>query len=93
MGSGDLHITAIKDYEIDAVTEERLGITIDYFKSKDAPVGHFYIFCEKAGIGVVTLKYIAGGSVIGGGEVSGGKLIEKEFVIIARDNNDNGGWL
>lgn len=93
LGSGDLHITAIKDYEIDAVTEERLGITIDYFKSKDAPVGHFYIFCEKAGIGVVTLKYIAGGSVIGGGEVSGGKLIEKEFVIIARDNNDNGGWL
>ncbi|MBO7190067.1 MAG: S8 family serine peptidase [Alistipes sp.] len=93
MGSGDLHITALKDYKIDATTEERLGITIDYLKPKDNPVGKFYIFCENTGIGVVTFSYIAGGTEVGGGSVMGGKLIEKEFVIISRENNNNGGWL
>ena len=87
MGSGDLHITPFKEYEVDTVTKERLGIEIDYFNGKH------YILCANAGIGVITLKYIAGGEELGGGSASGGKLIEKEFVIIARDNNDNGGWL
>ena len=93
MGDGNLHITALKDYEIDAETEERLGISIYYLQGKEETIGHFYIFCEKPGIGVVTLRYIAGGTAVGGGSNIGGKLIEKEFVIIARDSNDNGGWL
>ena len=87
LGSGDLHLVPLKEYEVDDVTKERLGIEIDYFK------GEYYILCTKPGIGVVTLKYIAGGETLGGGSASGGKLIEKEFVIVARDNNDNGGWL
>ena len=87
MGSGDLHITPLKDYVVDADTEERLGLQIDYFSGK------YYVLCTKAGIGVVTFKYIAGGEELGGGTTSGGKLIEKEFVIVARDANDNGGWL
>ena len=55
--------------------------------------GKYFIVCTKPGIGVVTLSYIAGGTELGGGMVTGGKLIEKEFVIVARENNDNGGWL
>ena len=87
MGTGDLHITPVKDCIIDEDAFDQLAISIDYFEGKH------YILCAKAGIGVVTLKYIAGGEVVGGGSVQGGKLIEKEFVIIARDKNDNGGWL
>ena len=87
MGTGDLHITPYDDCEVDEETEERLGISVYYFSGKH------YISCEKPGIGVVKLKYIAGGDVVGGGNVQGGKLIEKEFVIISRENNDNGGWL
>ena len=87
MGSGDLHITPYDDYEVDDETFSRLAISIYCFGGKH------YIMCANAGIGVVKLKYIAGGDVVGGGTVQGGKLIEKEFVIIARDKNDNGGWL
>lgn len=87
MGTGDLHITPLKDWVIDEETFDQLAIKIDYFSGKH------YILCAKAGIGVVTLKYIAGGEILGSETASGGKLIEKEFVIIARENNDNGGWL
>ncbi len=87
MGTGDLHITPYDGYEVDDETFDRLAISIYYYGGKH------YILCAKPGIGVVKLKYIAGGEVVGGSSTSGGKLIEKEFVIIARDNNDNGGWL
>lgn len=87
MGSGDLHITPCEEYEIDDQTFDNLGISIYFYGGKH------YILCAKPGIGVVKLKYIAGGDVVGGGSVQGGKLIEKEFVIIARDKNDDGGWL
>ena len=87
MGTGDLHITPYDGYEVDDDTFNRLAISVYYFSGKH------YIMCAKPGIGVVKLKYIAGGDVVGGGSVQGGKLIEKEFVIIARDKNDNGGWL
>ena len=87
MGTGDLHITPYNDYVVDEETFDRLAISIYYVGGKH------YIMCAKPGIGVVKLKYIAGGETLGGGNAQGGKLIEKEFVIIARDNNDNGGWL
>jgi hypothetical protein len=87
MGTGDLHITPYDGYEVDDETFDRLAISVYYFSGKH------YILCAKPGIGVVKLKYIAGGDVVGGGSVQGGKLIEKEFVIIARDKNDHGGWL
>ena len=87
MGTGDLHITPYDGYEVDDETFSRLAISVYYYSGKH------YILCANPGIGVVKLKYIAGGDVVGGGSVQGGKLIEKEFVIIARDKNDNGGWL
>ena len=91
LGTGDLNITPYAvdgTVEVDAATKKRLGITtFDLFKGK------YFIVCTKPGIGVVTLSYIAGGTELGGGMVTGGKLIEKEFVIVARENNDNGGWL
>ena len=66
----------------------RSGITTaDYFNNK------IYIKCTKPGIGVMKVKYIAGGKTVGGGNTTGGKLMEKELVIISRENNDNGAWL
>jgi subtilisin family serine protease len=91
LGEGGLNITPYAPngkVEIDSATKKRLGITtFDLFK------GTYFIVCTKPGIGVVTLSYIAGGTELGGGMVTGGKLIEKDFVIVARENNDNGGWL
>ena len=91
MGEGGLNITPYAPngrVEIDSATKKRLGITtFDLFKKT------YYIVCTKPGIGVVTLSYIAGGEELGGGKVTGGKLIEKDFVIVAREHNDNGGWL
>ncbi|MBO5820238.1 MAG: hypothetical protein J6R02_01450, partial [Alistipes sp.] len=96
LGTGDLHITPYSNDGdcaiIDEETRNRLDISVDVWN------GNYYIFCKKAGIGVITLKYIAGGEVAGGDYIEGveqigGKVIEKEVVIIARENNDNGGWL
>ena len=87
MGTGDLHITPYDECVIDDETFDRLAIGVYCYDGKH------YIMCAKAGIGVITLKYIAGGTTVGNANVSGGKLIEKEFVIIARDKNDHGGWL
>ena len=46
----------------------------------------------KRGDEIITV-YIAGGSSVGGGNSIGGKLMEKDIVIVAREANDNGGWL
>ena len=88
VGTGDLNITMVKDFVIADDVRERLGITTsDFFNNT------IYIKCTKPGIGVITIKYIAGGNAVGGGASTGGKLMEKEIVIIARENNDNGAWL
>ncbi len=89
VGTNDLNITMMKEggLVVSKDVEERLGLSYDFFANA------FYIKCTKPGIGVVTVKYIAGGNAIGGGNVSGGKLMEKEIVIISREINDNGAWL
>ena len=89
VGTGDLNITMVKEdgLVVSADVAERLGLTFDFFSNT------FYITCTKPGVGVVTVKYIAGGSTVGGGNAMGGKLMEKEIVIISRENNDNGAWL
>ena len=87
IGTGDINITMMRDYVVEEDVKARLGMTLDYFNNT------IYIKCTKPGIGVITVKYIAGGNAVGGGSTSGGKLMEKEVVIISRENNDNGGWL
>ena len=88
IGTGDINITMLKEFVIPEDVKQRLGITTaDFFSNT------IYIKCTKPGIGVMTVKYIAGGNTIGGGETTGGKLMEKEVVIISRENNDNGAWL
>ena len=87
IGTGDIDVTMLKEFVIADDVKERLGITADFFSNT------IYIKCTKPGIGVMTVKYIAGGKTVGGGDSIGGKLMEKEVVIISRENNDNGAWL
>lgn len=88
IGSGDLDVTVRRDFDIPSDVKERLGIT------GETMFGNRVILtCTKAGVGAITIKFIAGGENAGGGDVEGGKVIEKEVVIIARDNNNDGGWL
>lgn len=82
------------DYTIDEDTIGRLGIeNISTFGTKT-----LCFTCTKSGIGTVKLKYVAG--IDPRTELDDrperlilGTIVEKEFVIVARDNNDNGGWL
>lgn len=88
IGDGNIKVTGYSDYVIPAETRDRLAIQGDtYFGGK------IYITCNNAGVGTITVKYIAGGDKVGGGDTTGGKLMEKDIVIVARDTNDNGGWL
>lgn len=82
------------DYEIDEQTIQRLGITnISTFGTNT-----LIFVCTKSGIGNVKLKYVAGIDYKSLDTDDrerrvAGSIVEKEFVIVARDNNDNGAWL
>ena len=88
LGDGNIKVTGYRDFEIPAETRSRLDIQGDTYFS-----GKIYLTCKNAGIGTITVKYIAGGDAVGGGSTTGGKLMEKELVLVARDANDNDGWL
>ena len=65
--------------------------------------GKLMLTCTKPGSGIVTLKYIAGGNVQGGGQITGGMEAQQEFAFVARygvtydegtlEPNNPGGWL
>ena len=79
----------ILDYEMDETTKKRLGIDkVNRFGEHEV-----YFVCRKPGIGKITLRYYAGCPKEDRGPDMSGKLIEKEYLIIARENNDRGGWL
>ena len=79
----------ILDFEIDEATMKRLGIDkIGRFGDHEV-----YFVCRKPGIGKITLRYYAGCPKEDRGPDMSGKLVEKEYLIIARENNDRGGWL
>ena len=81
VGTGDINLTMTKEFVIPEDVKQRLGITTaDYFNNT------IYIKCTKPGIGVITIKYIAG-------HTTGGKLMETEIVIVSRETKDNGAWL
>jgi subtilisin family serine protease len=88
VGNGDIKVKAYSGYDISEQTKQRLGIErVEFFSTS------VYFTCKNAGIGTITVKYIAGGDKVGGGQTTAGKLMEKEVVIVAREANDNGGWL
>jgi len=88
IGNGDISTVKGFDFDMDEETKNRLGI--DKF---DLFGGKVYFTCKNSGIGVIKYRYIAGGNAVGSGNTTGGKLMEKEIVIVARDANDNGGWM
>ncbi|MBO7313734.1 MAG: S8 family serine peptidase [Alistipes sp.] len=88
VGNGDIKVKAFNGYEISEDTKQRLGIDkVEFFSTS------VYLTCTKPGIGVITVKYIAGGDKVGGGATTGGKLMEKDIVIVSREANNNQGWL
>ncbi|MBO7265880.1 MAG: S8 family serine peptidase [Alistipes sp.] len=88
IGMGDVNVTMMREFIISEDVKARLGITTaDFFNNT------IFVKCTKPGIGVMTIKYVAGGNAVGGGSTTGGKLMEKEIVLISREANDNGAWL
>jgi hypothetical protein len=88
IGNGDTKVKAYNGFTISEETKQRLGIErVEFFSTS------LYFTCKNAGIGTITVKYIAGGDKVGGGQTTAGKLMEKEVVIVAREANDNGAWL
>ena len=65
--------------------------------------GKLMLTCTKPGTALVTLKYVAGGTNAGGGQITGGMATEQEFAFVAREGvtydegtlepNNPGGWL
>ena len=65
--------------EISDEVKEKLGITDCKFMGSK-----LVMTCTKPGSALVTLKYIAGGSAVGGGQITGGMETQQEFALIVR---------
>ncbi|WP_295938200.1 S8 family serine peptidase [uncultured Alistipes sp.] len=69
---------------------DKLGITT----APSFTSGKLQLTCTKPGVAKITIRAVAGGTSVGGGNTIGGKEISKEFAIIARSvQTSNGGWL
>ena len=56
--------------------------------------GQLRITCTKPGTGRIKVSAIVGGTTLGGGDMMGGMLVEREFEIVVRGKvAENGGWL
>lgn len=78
IGDGKCQIKMLQS-EIPADVQEKLGITDVKFMGNK-----LIMTCTKPGSALVTLKYIAGGKIVGGGQVTGGMEAQQEFALIAR---------
>lgn len=97
IGDGQLNIKMLNPV-ISQEAMDKLGITDVKLMG-----GKLIITCTKPGSALVTLKYIAGGSTVGGGQITGGLEAEKEVALVVRygvkvDEGTNepiipGGWL
>ncbi len=97
IGDGQLNIKMLNPV-ISQEAMDKLGITDIKLMG-----GKLIITCTKPGSALVTLKYIAGGSTVGGGQITGGLEAEKEVALVVRygvkvDEGTNepiipGGWL
>lgn len=87
MGAATLTYTSV---ELDAEQSKSLGI-VGEPQVKD---GVLSIRCTAQGCGKIRIKAIAGGSVIGGPNGTGGSEIVREISLISRcDSADNNAWL
>ena len=97
IGEGGHNIKMIES-EIGSDVVEKLGITdMKWIGNK------LMVTCTKPGSAIVTLKYVAGGTHVGGGQITGGMEAQQEFAFIVRpgikvDEGTNspvapGGWL
>lgn len=97
LGDGNITVKMLES-QIGEDVCEKLGVTDMKF------IGNkLLITCTKPGSALVTLKYIAGGSFVGGGQITGGMEAQQEFAFIVRDDvvlDENtlapvtpGGWL
>ncbi len=56
--------------------------------------GLLSVKCNKPGVGRIKVKAIIGGQTVGGGDLMGGMVVEREFELVVRGSvADNGGWL
>ena len=65
--------------EISDEVKEKLGIIDCKFMGSK-----LIMTCTKPGSALVTLKYVAGGSTVGGGQITGGMEAQQEFALIVR---------
>lgn len=80
--------------------EAKEALGVDDFKVMGNKV---VITCTKPGTAPIKFSYVAGGSTVGGGQITGGMATEQEFMLVARegikiDSGTNapitpGGWL
>lgn len=78
LGDGNISVKMLES-EIGEDVREKLGITdLRFMGSK------LIITCTKPGSALVTLKYVAGGSFVGGGQITGGMEAEQEFALVVR---------
>lgn len=78
IGDGNCQIKMLKS-DIPADVQEKLGITNAQFMGSK-----LLLTCTKPGSALITLKYIAGGNAVGGGQITGGMEAQQEFALIAR---------
>ena len=98
IGDGTNDKIKMLESEISEETIEALGIENIKWMG-----GKLMLTCTKPGTALVTLKYVAGGTNVGGGQITGGMATEQEFAFIAREGitfdegtlepNNPGGWL
>lgn len=78
IGDGNLQVKMLES-EISDEVKEKLGITDCRFMGSK-----LLITCTKPGSAIVKLKYVAGGNVVGGGQITGGMEAEQEFALVVR---------
>lgn len=78
IGDGNLQVKMLESVISDEV-KEKLGITDCRFMGSK-----LLITCTKPGSALVTLKYVAGGNTVGGGQITGGMEAEQEFALVVR---------
>ncbi len=78
IGNGKSTIKMLES-EISDEVKEKLGITNCKFMGSK-----LVMTCTKPGSALVTLKYVAGGLAVGGGQITGGMEAQQEFAFIVR---------